>query len=168
METMEMQPGSMLALFETDKEQRSSFVMQIIEDLQEGRRDPLNVHLQVKCMEETIKMLTDKRAYPTTAEPYGEMLLEAAQQQGKEFTHHNAKFSIKEVGTSYDFTNCNDEVYLNLAAQMDALKASIKERETFLKSIGVHGLDIITPDGEGVKIFAPAKKSTTSVAVSLK
>ena len=165
---MELSTKNILSLFETDKAQRSSFVLQVIQGLQDGTADPLKVHLQIKGMEEIISMFTDAKKYPTTAEPYKELLMCEAEKFGKTFEQHNAKFQIKETGTSYDYSQCNDEIINNLHCQLEALKSSIKERETFLKTISIHGLDVITGHGEVVKVFPPAKKSSTSVTVTLK
>jgi hypothetical protein len=165
---MELSTDNILSLFETDKQQRSSFALQVIQGLQDGTADPLKVHLQIKGMEEIIHMFTDRKKYPTTADTYQCLLLEAAEQHGKTFEYQNAKFSIKETGAQYSFSSCNDEIICNLHSQMEALKASIKERETFLKNLPKEGIDAITQFGEVVRIYPPAKYSTTSVIVSLK
>jgi hypothetical protein len=44
---------------------------------------------------------------------------------------------------------------------------SMKWRKDFLKTVPVSGLDIITEDGEAVRIYPPSKKSTSSYKVEL-
>lgn len=156
-----MQPLSIIRLFETTKDQRSSFVVQIIDKLESGNADPLETHLQVKCMEETIKQITSNDTYKN-------YVLEAAQKEGKSFAFHNAKFEVKETGVKYDYSKCADPEYAELAAKMETLKEQVKAREAFLKTVPVSGMDIITTDGEAVKVYPPSKTSTTSVAVTLK
>jgi len=43
----------------------------------------------------------------------------------------------------------------------------IKNRETFLKAVPIHGLDIINEDGEVLKIYPPNKSSTSSVKCTI-
>jgi len=157
----ELSTNSILSLFDTNKEQRASFVTQVIDNIENGTADPLKVHLQVKGMEEIIKAIT-------RSETYKEVLLNEAAKYGKSFEHFNAKFIVKETGTQYDYSQCNDEVIDSLAKQIDNIKGIIKERETFLKNLPVEGIEVITKDGEVVRIYPPAKSSTTSVTVSLK
>lgn len=161
MQTNELTTISVLRLFETSKDERGEFVHQLIEKLDNGEADPLETHLQVKCMEDVVKQVTSN-------EKYKEFILEAAKKEGKSFMHHNAKFEIKEVGTKYDFESCNDQEYNELTKEFDDLKEKIKQRETFLKTIAPKGMDIITGEGEVITIYPPVKTSTTSVAVTLK
>jgi hypothetical protein len=73
------------------------------------------------------------------------------------------------VGTKYDFAHCGDSVIDGLYKEMAELKAKIKEREEFLKSLPPSGLDIVdSATGEVSTILKPIKTSTTSIAVTLK
>lgn len=162
---------SILALFETTKEQRSNFVHDIVSKMVDEQVDPLKIHLQVKAMEDIITGLTSRDekknknfAYAVT---YQNLLLEAAEKHGKKFQLHNAEFSIKEVGTSYDFSKCEDIELIELLKDQDILKEKIKAKQDFLKTVPLSGLEILIGD-ELVKVYPPSKTSTTSVAVSLK
>lgn len=126
---------SILALFETNKEQRLSFVNDILYQLDNGQIDPLKIHLQVKAMEEIISRLTDRKTYPATATRYVDCLLTAAQLHGKAFTYQHAKFTTRETGTVYDFSNCGDSKLNDLQARFDALKADLDARKNFLKTL---------------------------------
>lgn len=149
-----------LALFETNKEQRQTFVEQVIYNIEEGNQDPLKIHLQVKCLEDIIKQLT---SHPL----YKESLISEAQKFGKSFEHHNAKFEIKEMGVKYDYSNCGDRIYNELAFKKAELDEKIKEREKLLKSVPLSGMQIIVED-ELVTVYPPVKTSTTSITVNLK
>lgn len=70
--------------------------------------------------------------------------------------------SEREIGVSYDFTECGDNEWLELNRQIENLKLVLKERETFLKTIKT-SLNIVNADGEPVTIYAPVKKSSTSI-----
>jgi hypothetical protein len=99
----ELTTTSILSLFETTKEERQSFCLDIVSKLESGEANPLKVHLQIKAAEDLIKKLNENTVYKS-------YLLDASQKYGaKSFEYGNAKFEIKEVGTKYDFTNCNDQ-----------------------------------------------------------
>ena len=122
-------------------------------------------------MEDIINSLTctdpKKNKNYEIAMQYKKMLLDEAEKNGKKFTLHNAEFSLKEVGTKYNYEQCNDEVILNLHSQQKALDASVKDREKYLINIPLEGVEIRVDD-ELIRIFPPAKSSTTSVSVTLK
>lgn len=173
MENLELSAPTILQLFETTKEQRASFVNDVIEKLNDGVIDPLKVHLQIKSLEDIINQLTNTTEKTNknfkAAVAYKSMLLDAYSNfgAGKEFEFANAKFSQKEVGTKYDYSQCNDVVIADLLAKKAELDAKIKERESFLKTIPTAGLETRLED-ELVTIYPPSKTSTTSVAVTLK
>lgn len=157
----ELSPINIVRLFELNKSERGEFATQIIERIESGEADPIQVHLQLKCAEDLIKQVNSNDTYKST-------LLDAAEKNGKSFTFHNSKFEIKEVGVKYDFEKCNDPEWYELNAKLDALKDEIKAREMFLKTVSQKGLEIVTGEGEVITIYPPVKTSTTSVAVTLK
>lgn len=154
---------SILALFQTTKEERQSFTLDLINKIENGEADPLKIHLQVKCMEEIIKLLNSNTIYK-------QAILAAAEQYGqKSFEFMNSKVEIKEMGTKYDFEKCNDKEWEFLDATAKADANNLKERETFLKTVPAKGLEIVDKfTGEMVTIYPPSKSSTTSIAVTLK
>lgn len=153
---------SILSLLETTKDQRTSFVSQLIATLKEGNVDPLQIHLQVKNTEDLVKQITGD-------EEYRKICLDAAEKYGKKFEHHNAKFEIKEVGVKYDFATCNDPELLILTLAADKANAALKERQDFLKKAPASGFGVIDQEsGELVTVYPPTKTSTTSIAVTLK
>lgn len=160
---LEMPATSVLSLFETTKDQRLSFVMSVVDQLQSGDTDPLKVHLHVKMMEEIIKQLNANTIYKSA-------ILEAAEKYGeKSFSFNNAKVEIKEVGVKYDFSKCEDTILGALYAQQERLDAEIKKRETMLKSVDGKGM-LVTDEvtGDTFKVYPPAKTSSTSIAITLK
>lgn len=164
---------SILALFETNKEQRASFVNDVVNQIEEGNISPLKIHLQLKAMEDIITQLTSldekKNRNFALALRYRQLLLEEAGKNGKKFELYNAKFEIKETGTSYDYSCCNDPALEKLKAAAEDAKKKLKEREDFLKLAPSDGTSLVDQEsGEVITIFPPAKSSTTSVTVSLK
>lgn len=160
--TNELTTTSILSLFETNKEQRQDFAMRVVDSLDEGKAEPLKVHLQVKCMEDIIKLLN-------TNTRYKDHVLEAAKVYGeKSFQFQNSKVEIKEVGTKYDFSQCNDREIIELTEEQEKIAVKIKARETLLKALPLEGIDRVDENGEVVRIYPPSKSSTTSVAITLK
>lgn len=157
----ELKPLNVVSLFDTTKQQRFQFVESLVNTLEEGEADPLKVHSIIKSMEDVVKNITSN-------EKYKNILLESAEKNGKKFQMFNADFSIKEVGVKYDYANCNDTELNELQEQLDELTEKVKARQKFLQTISISGLDIITKDGEAIKVYPPAKSSTTSVTVTLK
>lgn len=158
---LQMQPSSIVALFQTDKQQRATFVTMLIDSITSGKVDPLQIHLQVKCMEDIIAQLKD-------APEYKQSVLSAAEANGKSFAYQSAKVDIREVGTKYDYSQCNDTEINELTIQVDALNAKLKARQKFLQQAPIEGVNIVDVNGEVKTVYPPAKSSTTSVVVTLK
>lgn len=159
----QLTPTSIVALFETNKSQRESFVNMLVESIEDGKVDPLKIHLQVKCMEDIIKQLNDNSTYKKA-------IVNQAQQYGqKEFEFMNAKIAIREVGVKYNFSNCCDTAYEQIESEAKTINDKLKQRAEFLKGAPIEGV-VITDEltGETVKVFPPSKTSSTSVVVSLK
>jgi hypothetical protein len=173
---VEMSPKSTLALFETNKAQRKSFVDGVLAGLSEGEVNPLIVHLQVKAMEDIITQLTSsdkqKNKNLEAAKEYKSHLLDAFTKNcngQKSFDFHNAKFTQIETGTKWHYENTEDPVLGELYEKQQELEKKIKERETFLQAVPESGLVVTDPEtGETYTVYKPYKTSTTSVSVTLK
>lgn len=172
--TQELSTTGTLSLFETTKEQRASFVTDLMDRLDSGNVSPLVIHLQLKAMQDIISCLTEtdekkNKSFLPLAKRYKALLLESAQKYGaKSFDFHNAKFEIKEVGTKYDYSQCNDNTLKDLETAYASLGESLKARQKFLQTVPVSGMTLVTEDGEAVTVYPPSKSSQTSVAVTLK
>jgi len=79
-----------------------------------------------------------------------------------------SEFSIVEAGVKYDYSNCNDLEYNMLNTQLEALKSTLKDRETFLKSIKEPLQMIDEASGEVYTICPPKKTSSTTLKVTFK
>jgi hypothetical protein len=158
----EMTAPSVLSLFDTDAEQRKAFAASVVRYVCSGTVPALNVHIQMKCMEDVIrKVLEDKI--------YRRLVLDEAMKFGEtHFDYRNAGIAIKETGVRYDYSKCNDPAYIELLETFNHASKLLEEREKFLKTLPEKGMDIITQDGEAIKIYPPAKSSSTSTVVTLK
>ena len=82
--------------------------------------------------------------------------------------YHGARFTLRETGTTYDYTLCGDPVLLRLLQEKETLDAKIKEREKFLRNLpreGIEATDETT--GEITRIYPPARSSATNIAITL-
>ena len=148
-----------LSLFETTKAERQDFAQSVVNGLKDGLSDPLKVHLQVKCMEDLIKQIT---SHPD----YKDLTLDEAAKYGKSFEHYNAKFEVKEMGVKYDYSNCGDPIYNQLAEELAELEKKVKDRQAFLKAVQP-GTELLIED-EVIVLYPPIKTSTTSITVNQK
>ena len=82
-------------------------------------------------------------------------------------TERGVKFENAEVGNKYDFTNCGDQELIDMEAKAEELAEKIKAKREFLKTVPAEGLDIISAGGEVVKVYPPAKKSTSSFKITM-
>lgn len=146
----------------TTKEERTQVVREIFDELLNGRINPMELHIRMKCLEEVVKQLTSMPAYKA-------IVLEDAEKHGKSFQYHNAKVDIREVGVKYDYSECGSSQLAELYIKLNAINDAIKELEAYLKPLPQSGIQILNPTtGEVETHYPPAKTSTTSVAVTLK
>ena len=173
--TQDLTTTSILALFETNKEQRQSFIIDLMEKLENGEVDPLKVHFHVKCMDKILDELTNidetknKDGFHI-AKRYKKLVLEAAEKYGqKEFQYMGAKIKVGEVGTKYDYSKCNDPEILELQKQAAELKEKIDKKTKFLQALPIEGVSVVNEEtGETYNIYPAAKSSTTFITMSLK
>lgn len=82
-------------------------------------------------------------------------------------TERGVKFTLAEVGTNYDFSNCGDPVLLDLEEKARQANEDLKARKEMLKHAPYSGMSIVTPDGEVAVAYPPAKTSKSSFKISL-
>ncbi len=123
--------------------------------------NPLEAAEAMKAMDEFLKgMRADKRLI--------DGVRDELRKYGKEYvTTSGAKLELAETGTSYDFSLCCDPLLNDMEIEIERYEKAIKDRKDFLKMVPSSGLDIITEDGEAIRIYPPSKKSTSSYKVEL-
>lgn len=133
------------------KEQINTFATSIITNIEDGEIDPLDVAVQIKMMEDSIKLIKGSEIYKDS------LLTEATKYGEKENHYKGVMFSVKETGTRFDYKGCDYSKY------EEALKTKA-EIEKMLKALSGPMVD---PD-TGEEINPPVKRSTTAVVFSLK
>ena len=173
MQNTELTTTNILSLFETNKAQRIKFCEDLINKMGDGEVNPLQIHAQIKSIEDLLNTLTStdkaKNKNLDIALTYKAMLMNAAEKYGKSFQLFNATYTMKEVGTKYDYSNCGDLELNDLMQQSEVLKAKIEKKQETLKHLPLSGMLTTSEEtGDTYKIYPPSKKSTTSLTVSLK
>ncbi len=136
---------------------------QIVVSIAEGETSALKVAQTLSAMEKVVKEVKNNPVYKRV------VLSEAEREDSRTFRMYGAEYQVKEVGVKYDYSNCNDTEIIDLYARREALDALIKEREAFLKAVPAAGMEIVDDaTGEMMRVYPPAKSSTTSVTVIIK
>jgi hypothetical protein len=159
---MQIQTAENMAAFAVSKANREELAIQIVEAIDTGDLNPLDIHYQVKAMEDFIKMLTANSRYK-------DAVLTEGMKHGKYFQFNGSKMEIKETGVKYDYSKCGDPNWQILEDQITELKDKQKAVEAHLKVLPAEGIEVVNADsGEVIKMYPPVKTSTTSIAVTLK
>lgn len=133
--------------------------VQMIED---GDVNPLDtivkMHAVGKLVEGVTKNILVKDAVRAELEKYG----------SKTVKFNNATFTMKTVGTRYDYNVCNDPVWRELKGKAEAANAALKEREDMLKVLPLEGITVVDDaTGEVCHVCRPGKTSEEGYAITL-
>jgi vacuolar-type H+-ATPase subunit I/STV1 len=128
------------------KAQRETFVSACVEEILSGVHNVLNIEIQLKNLEETIKAIRANEKVKDCIH------FELAKYAESTFQYNNVRFTKKQVAR-YDYTN---------DSKWNKLNEQIKEHEAMLKNLKEPVADIET--GE---IYQPAmRKSTDSYSIT--
>lgn len=135
----------------------------LIQSIVEGEIDPLQAVAKIRFLSDALNTaLKDDRVKDA-------VLSEIDKNGGKEATAFGVKFTQKEMGVSYDYTVCGDPEYDRLAAEMEDLKARMKDREKFLMGIPAEGLPMVDQEtGDCYKIIRPLRRASLNYSVTFK
>ena len=135
----------------------------LIQPIIDGEIDPLRAVAKIRFLSDMLTAaLKDDRVKDI-------ILGEIDKNGGKEATAFGVKFTQKEMGVSYDYTVCGDPEYDRLAAEMEDLKARMKDREKFLMGIPAEGLPMVDQEtGDCYKIIRPLRRASLNYSVTFK
>jgi hypothetical protein len=154
-----------------DKDYIATRIIQAVED---GEMDPLKALSGLKAMESLVSTLTDKN--PKT-NPHADKAILLQQHitdaafaySEKKFILYGATFTKTEVGTKYDYSQCNDAKLAELEKAAKDAADALKKRQEFLKTVPSEGMTVTdTESGETYTVYPPSKSSTSTVSVSFK
>jgi len=153
-------PSSVLQLLNADKAALEKFANSIIQDVKEGRENPLEIQLLIKKYEFVLNEIKEniKVNVNTEVAKYGE----------KPFDYGSAQMHYTPTATSYDFSVCNDPTWNEYDKIARESLFHRKQREDFLKNViePFTIADMVT--GEMSTVNPPNKKQTHGLKVTLK
>jgi hypothetical protein len=148
-----------LSILPSTKDEIQNFSIKIISELENGMIKPLDLLKQIKCFEKVIEQTKDTlyKMAREEAEKYG----------AKSFEYKGIKIELAEVGTKYDYSQCNDFVLAKVSEELSKLNESKKQRETFLKSLKDPISLVDEESGDIIQVLPPIKSSTSSLKVTI-
>ena len=132
----------------------------LLEQLDSGEINPLALLQRIKAVSKLEEILKDRLRDAAVTE--------ALKYKEKEVALFGSSFKVTESGVSYDYSVCGDPIWQQLNQAFDSAKQSMKDRETFLRSIKGHETVVDESSGEIVTVYEPVRKSTTTVQVTIK
>lgn len=82
-------------------------------------------------------------------------------------TSTGTKIELAEVGVRYDYSQCGDLVIFQIMHQIADLENKLKDRQNFLKSLPISGIETVDENGEVLTLYPPSKSSTSSVKLTI-
>ncbi len=144
--------NSTLSVLPSTKEQIQIFADKLMNELDNGETDALQLLKVQKAFDKVFDKIKDKLR---------EASIEAAEKYGKgKFGLNGAEYEVKEMGVKYNYEHCGDPKWKRL-------KEDLKDRETLLKSLKESMAMVDEETGEVITIYPPLKSSTTTVQITL-
>ena len=137
--------------------ERSTFVDLVVNEILSGSRDPLQVEIYLKNIEETINEIRKN------SEVKQLLISEASKYNAKTFDFGGSNITISQRAT-YDFSVCNSSEWNMLDAKIKELKEQQKIVESQLKVMTKSIADIETGD----IIEPPVKSVSEFLTIKLK
>lgn len=153
-------PMGVMELLPSTSSQITSFSKQIVDAVRTGHENPLNVLLQIRAMEKSLKIIYDN------IKVFAER--EAEKYPGDKFDFKGNEIAKCDVKTEYDYLASGDPIYERLQYEAEKAAKELKDRETFLKSIKAEMTIIDDYTGEVVTIKPALKKSTPGLKISIR
>lgn len=129
------------------------YIANIKDKILEGEISGGDAKCLLKSMEIIVKDLQDDKEIKEVIQDFADRYSE------KTFTYKGMQFTKSEKKV-YDFTDCGDVEYNVYLEKLEELKAKIKDKETFLKTLKEPISDL-----EGNIINPPTYKTTTILAL---
>ena len=133
----------------------------IINAVESGMQDPLEVYARLKFAEQTIEACIDG------IKPYAQSEVQHYA-KGERINKLGAELKPKEVGVKYDYTICNHPAYNALMLEYNDIINRKKALEMQLKAISEPYTIVDEETGETHRIYPPLKTSTSSIEVTIK
>jgi len=153
-------PSAVLQLLNADKQALENFANAIIQDVKQGRSNPLEIQILIKKYEFVLNEIKEniKVNVNTETAKYGE----------KPFNYGGAECHYTPTRTEYDFSVCGDPEWELYDSQSKNYIDRRKKREDFLKQVKEPISILNESTGEIETISPPQKKQSMGLKVSIK
>ena len=151
---------SALRLMPSTASEIGRFSKQLIEGVQEGNINPLELLVMLRALEGVSETVRDaiKTNVQNAADKYNE----------KSFEVFGARVEKSEVGVKYNYEMCGDQIWERHSVDERTAAELRKQREVFLRSL-TEPMTVVDKDsGEISEIRPPLKRSQSGVKVFLK
>ena len=146
---------------ELSKTQIKVIAEQTAQDIIDNGKDVIQIADTIAKLELFIKEL---KASPE----YMDYLIGEVSKFGKgTTTSTGTKLELAEVGTKYDFSQCNDPELKRMEDEFAVWEQNIKDRKEFLKALTPKGVNILDETGEIITLYPPSKSSKSSVKCTI-
>ena len=133
------------------------FANTILQRIEDGESDPLEIHVQLKAIEKIFKEVSESDGYKASVR-------NSAEAYGKEFERFGATIKLAEAGVKYDYSECGHVYYEELCQKIETMTEKKKEYESDMKKIKV--AKEFTFYEKVHTVYPPKKSSTSTVNVS--
>lgn len=153
-----IQPEDLIGIIPNLKEGIRLFVSNLLQRMDDGELDPLEVHVKlIKTIEKIAKEVNE-------SEGYKKAVRSSAEAYGKEFERFGATIKLAEAGVKYDYSECGHVYYEELCQKIETMTEKKKEYESDMKKIKV-SKELFFYDKKHT-VYPPKKSSTSTVNVS--
>ncbi len=147
-------------LFEISRTGIDVFSDQLIQSVQEGEVNALELKAMIKSLEMILER-TDKSTKDN-------QMRAADLFPGDKFTAYGVEFTKADVYTKYEFEVCNDPQWMLFNQQVISSKKTLSDREAFLKTLKAPITIVDDQTGEVVTIDPPKVSRTPGLKLSIK
>lgn len=150
--------SSYMKLLPSSLSEATSFAEKLINEIDNGIINPLDLLVNIKAIEKSFELVK---------ETLMQNALDEANKYEKSFEFKGTKIERVEVGTKYDYSNCNDFKLAKIADNLNHYSEQKKQRENMLKTLKSKLVEIDEETGDINEIYPPIKTSTTSLKVTM-
>jgi hypothetical protein len=147
-----------MRIMPSTKDEVTRFASQLIEQVQNGSVNPIQLKAAFKMVEQVGKQFD-------AATKENQMI--EAERYPKTFNAYGFEIQRTELGTEYDYLSTGDPVYAERHAAVESAKSLLNERAAFLRSVKEPTTILHEQTGEIVTITPPLKKSTTGLKFTI-
>lgn len=154
-----MEAMSVINLMPSKKAEVGTFVSKLINEVNSGTINPLQLRVQIKAIEVALGEVSKATA---------DLQLTEAQKYGaRSFEFAGAKVEISELATRYEYDQCGDIELIELQNKFDEAEEKLKERKRFLQMLSKPMTITSHETGETYDVTPAQKKSTTGLKITL-